>query len=223
MTTILIHPVLANEQETAAYYAGRFNLPVLVVEPFGAGVRLVSHDCLNHRNEVMVTNLGEFPSVEAAKASVAPAMTKSEASVALYHADAEAAQADRAYVHASRRTADARIRAAAAQIVAAEAARNARFEMEAFALTQRCEDLAMQAAEQAQAKAEKAQQAHDDAEEQETSASWVPACGGTEQPFTVKGKTVQYMWNTRTGEHAYYLRGADVFLTDEEFREMLKR
>lgn len=46
--------------------------------------------------------------------------------------------------------------------------------------------------------------------------SWVPACGGSEQPFQVQGRRVQYMWNTFTGEHAYYDLEADVFLDQEQ-------
>lgn len=33
---------------------------------------------------------------------------------------------------------------------------------------------------------------------------WVPACGGAEKPFKTRtGKTLLYVWNTGTGEHAY--------------------
>lgn len=47
--------------------------------------------------------------------------------------------------------------------------------------------------------------------------NWIPACGGTEQPFTARsGAVLLYMWNTTTGNHAYYHVGADVFLTTEE-------
>jgi hypothetical protein len=46
---------------------------------------------------------------------------------------------------------------------------------------------------------------------------WVPACGGTEQPFRTRtGRTLQYLWNQTTGEHAYYDLTADLFLTNEE-------
>lgn len=37
---------------------------------------------------------------------------------------------------------------------------------------------------------------------QDAAFAWGPACGGTEQPFTTRGKTLQYMWNHVTGEHA---------------------
>ena len=50
-----------------------------------------------------------------------------------------------------------------------------------------------------------------------TETSWVPACGGTETPFVTRtGKTLLYMWNSMTGEHAYYDVRADVFLSSDE-------
>ena len=46
---------------------------------------------------------------------------------------------------------------------------------------------------------------------------WVPACGGTETPFTTRtGRRLLYMWNPTTGEHAYYDVINDVFLSAEE-------
>ncbi len=46
---------------------------------------------------------------------------------------------------------------------------------------------------------------------------WVPACGGTEQPFKSRsGRVLLYMWNRTGGTHAYYDVHADVFLTKEE-------
>lgn len=45
---------------------------------------------------------------------------------------------------------------------------------------------------------------------------WTPACGGTEKPFIVKGRTLLYMWNRLTGEHAYYDVSADLFLSDAD-------
>ena len=49
--------------------------------------------------------------------------------------------------------------------------------------------------------------------------NWIPACGGTEQPFTVRGETFLYMWNTTTGEHAYYSVTRDLFLEYYEYIE----
>ena len=49
------------------------------------------------------------------------------------------------------------------------------------------------------------------------SDDWIPACGGTEAPFTTRtGRRLLYMWNRSTGEHAYYDVQRDVFLTNEE-------
>jgi len=46
---------------------------------------------------------------------------------------------------------------------------------------------------------------------------WIPACGGTEVPFKARnGKTLWYMWNRVTGEHAYLDVGTDIFLSNEE-------
>jgi hypothetical protein len=47
--------------------------------------------------------------------------------------------------------------------------------------------------------------------------NWIPACGGTENPFTTRaGMLVQYLWNTSTGEHAYINCRTDIILTTEE-------
>jgi hypothetical protein len=46
---------------------------------------------------------------------------------------------------------------------------------------------------------------------------WVPACGGTEVPFTTRsGKRLLYCWQPSTGRHAYLDMGSDYFLTDED-------
>lgn len=46
---------------------------------------------------------------------------------------------------------------------------------------------------------------------------WIAACGGTETPFTTRtGRVLHYMWNTVTGEHAYYDVRNDVFLSNED-------
>jgi len=46
---------------------------------------------------------------------------------------------------------------------------------------------------------------------------WVPGCGGTEKPFETRtGRTLLYMWNMTTGEHAYYDVKQDIFLDTEE-------
>ena len=47
--------------------------------------------------------------------------------------------------------------------------------------------------------------------------NWIPACGGTEQPFITRtGMKLQYLWNTTTGEHAYINCFTDIILTTEE-------
>ena len=46
---------------------------------------------------------------------------------------------------------------------------------------------------------------------------WVPACGGTEQPFkAMSGHHLHYMWCPATGEHAYYDMSSDLFLSDRD-------
>ena len=48
-------------------------------------------------------------------------------------------------------------------------------------------------------------------------SDWVPACGGTETPFTTRtGRRLLYMWNSSTGEHAYYDVASDIFLSNDE-------
>jgi len=42
--------------------------------------------------------------------------------------------------------------------------------------------------------------------------SWVAACGGTEQPFALRGKKFLYMWNYVTKTHGYYCITDDVFV-----------
>lgn len=46
---------------------------------------------------------------------------------------------------------------------------------------------------------------------------WIPASNGTEQPFVLKGKKYQYMWNYRTNVHMHYCITDDVFLEQDEF------
>jgi len=48
-------------------------------------------------------------------------------------------------------------------------------------------------------------------------SEWVPACGGTERPFTTRsGRRVLYVWQPRTGDHAYLDLGTDLLLSDAE-------
>ena len=47
--------------------------------------------------------------------------------------------------------------------------------------------------------------------------NWIPACGGTELPFTTRlGRRLQYMYQPSTGRHAYIDLDRDLILTDEE-------
>lgn len=51
---------------------------------------------------------------------------------------------------------------------------------------------------------------------------WVPANGGTEQPFwTRSGRHLLYCWQPSTGQHAYCDVQTDLILTDEEARVAL--
>lgn len=46
---------------------------------------------------------------------------------------------------------------------------------------------------------------------------WVPACGGTESPFTARsGKRMLYCYNFRLASHAYIDVDTDTILTDAE-------
>lgn len=53
--------------------------------------------------------------------------------------------------------------------------------------------------------------------------NWVPACGGSEVPFRIRGYHLWYMWNTETGEHAYLDLDRDVFLTNDEVVDIWSR
>ena len=47
--------------------------------------------------------------------------------------------------------------------------------------------------------------------------NWLPACGGTEQPFTTRrGFRLLYCWQPATGNHAYINLDTDIVLTDTE-------
>jgi hypothetical protein len=54
-------------------------------------------------------------------------------------------------------------------------------------------------------------------EEKAAQGNWIPACGGTEQPFTSRtGRGLLYCWQPSTGRHAYLDLGSDLILSDEE-------
>ena len=52
--------------------------------------------------------------------------------------------------------------------------------------------------------------------------NWVPACGGTEVPFTTRtGFRLLYCWQPSTGRHAYINLDTDILLSDDEARAAL--
>lgn len=51
---------------------------------------------------------------------------------------------------------------------------------------------------------------------------WVPACGGTEEPFVTRtGKRLLYVWHTGTGDHAYLDCDTDLILDFDEAQAAL--
>lgn len=51
---------------------------------------------------------------------------------------------------------------------------------------------------------------------------WVPACGGTEEPFNTRsGRRLLYCWNPCRSAHAYLDVGTDIILSDAEARQAL--
>lgn len=58
--------------------------------------------------------------------------------------------------------------------------------------------------------------------QREQQGNWVPACGGTEQPFTTRtGRRLLYVWHTGTGQHAYLDCNTDIILDDKEAQAAL--
>jgi len=52
---------------------------------------------------------------------------------------------------------------------------------------------------------------------QELNGNWVPANGGTEQPFTTRtGRRLLYCWQRSSGRHAYLDCQTDLILSDED-------
>lgn len=47
--------------------------------------------------------------------------------------------------------------------------------------------------------------------------AWVPACGGTEEVFTVRGKRFLYCYNPQQHKHAYLDVDSDIIISDEEY------
>ena len=51
----------------------------------------------------------------------------------------------------------------------------------------------------------------------EHTGDWIAACGGTETPFTSRtGRRLLYVWQPKTGNHAYLDLGTDLILDDAE-------
>lgn len=46
--------------------------------------------------------------------------------------------------------------------------------------------------------------------------NWYPASGGTEEPFTVKGYRLLYVYQPSTGRHAYLNLDTDMILSEKE-------
>jgi len=54
--------------------------------------------------------------------------------------------------------------------------------------------------------------------------NWIPACGGTEVPFTTRsGYRLLYCYQPSTGKHAYLNCETDIILTDEEARVAISK
>ena len=48
-------------------------------------------------------------------------------------------------------------------------------------------------------------------------SNWIPACGGTEEPFRSRsGRRLLYCWQPSTGRHAYLDLDSDIILSDDE-------
>jgi hypothetical protein len=56
-----------------------------------------------------------------------------------------------------------------------------------------------------------------DRQQKAEQGNWIPACGGTEEPFyTRTGRRLLYCWQPSTGRHAYLDLGTDLILSDSE-------
>lgn len=61
-----------------------------------------------------------------------------------------------------------------------------------------------------------------DAAVQDQRDAWVPACGGTEEPFRARsGARLLYCYNPGQHKHAYLNQDTDTIMTDEEARAAL--
>lgn len=54
-------------------------------------------------------------------------------------------------------------------------------------------------------------------EEWKSQGDWFPANGGTEVPFTTRsGHRLLYVWQPRSGRHAYLNLGTDLIIPDDQ-------
>jgi len=58
---------------------------------------------------------------------------------------------------------------------------------------------------------------------QNEQGNWVPACGGTETPFRMRGYKLLYVWQQSTGRHAYLNVETDMILSDAEVNALFRR
>lgn len=59
-------------------------------------------------------------------------------------------------------------------------------------------------------------------DEWKAQGEWIPACGGTEVPFTTRsGARLLYCYQPRSGKHAYLDCGSDLILTDSEAANLM--
>ena len=66
-------------------------------------------------------------------------------------------------------------------------------------------------------------EALDAVDRQNEQGTWVPACGGTETPFRMRGYRLLYVWQRATGRHAYLNVETDMLLSDAEVDELFNR
>lgn len=50
---------------------------------------------------------------------------------------------------------------------------------------------------------------------------WQVGCGGTEVPFSLKGRRYIYVWNQVERRHYYYSFSEDIFISDSDFQKLL--
>lgn len=56
-------------------------------------------------------------------------------------------------------------------------------------------------------------------DEWKSQGDWIPACNCSEQPFTTRsGRRLLYVYQPRSGNHAYLDMGTDLILSPEETR-----